>query len=64
MILVTIGFQLGLTWWFLGSGAKRCHDLGRSGFYQLIPFYGLVMLSLEGDVGDNEYGPNPDKGSA
>ena len=59
MLLITIGSQLALTWWFLGYGAKRCHDYGRSGFYQLIPFYVLIMLSQEGDVGDNEYGPNP-----
>ena len=57
--IVCISSQLALTWWFLGYGAKRCHDYGRSGFYQLIPFYVLIMLSQEGDVGDNEYGPNP-----
>jgi len=51
-----------LFWQFLEYGAKRCHDLGNSGFYQLIPFYGLFMLFQEGDVGANEYGPNPNDG--
>ena len=59
MLLVTFGFRLALTWRILGYGAKRCHDLGDSGFYQLIPLYPLLMLFKEGDAGDNEYGPNP-----
>jgi uncharacterized membrane protein YhaH (DUF805 family) len=57
--LISNGFQLALLWWFLAYGAKRCHDLGNSGFYQLIPFYFLFMLFQEGDVGDNFYGQNP-----
>ena len=47
-------------WWFLwAQGAKRCHDRGNSGWYQLIPFYGLVMLFGGGDYGTNEYGLDP-----
>jgi uncharacterized membrane protein YhaH (DUF805 family) len=56
---VIFGFQLALLWWILAYGAKRCHDLGNSGFYQLIPFYFLFMLFQKGDVGDNFYGQNP-----
>ena len=64
LFIVFAGFQLALTWRFLGYGAKRCHDLGHSGFYQLIPLYPLLMLFQEGDIESNEYGPNPNKGSA
>ncbi|MBA4852638.1 DUF805 domain-containing protein [Emticicia sp. BO119] len=47
-------------WWFsLAQGAKRCHDLDRSGWYQIIPFYVLWMLFQDGEVGENEYGLNP-----
>ena len=63
LFIVFAGFQLALIWRFLGYGAKRCHDLGHSGFYQLIPLYPLLMLVQEGDVGANDYGPNPNKGS-
>lgn len=43
-------------WFIWAQGAKRCHDRGNSGWYQIIPFYGLWMLFAEGEVGTNEYG--------
>ncbi len=43
-------------WVVLSIGAKRCHDLGHSGWFQMIPFYGFVMLFSSGDCNDNEYG--------
>lgn len=48
-----------LLWLLLAQGAKRCHDMGNSGWYQLIPFYVFWMLFADGDAGNNEYGPNP-----
>ncbi|WP_073851813.1 DUF805 domain-containing protein [Pontibacter flavimaris] len=47
------------SWVSLASGAKRCHDRGNSGFFQLIPFYGLWMLFGDGDHGSNGYGSDP-----
>ncbi|KAA0130385.1 DUF805 domain-containing protein [Chryseobacterium sp. SN22] len=46
-------------WFMLAQGAKRCHDRGNSGWFQLIPFYGLWMLFADSENGPNEYGPNP-----
>jgi uncharacterized membrane protein YhaH (DUF805 family) len=48
-----------LYWVVLVQGAKRCHDLGNSGWYQLIPFYFFWMIFAKGDDGRNEYGANP-----
>jgi uncharacterized membrane protein YhaH (DUF805 family) len=48
-----------LAWFMLAQGAKRCHDRGNSGWWQIIPFYGLWMLFADGEIGDNEYGENP-----
>lgn len=46
-------------WFIWAQGAKRCHDRGNSGWYQIIPFYGLWMLFAEGEIGTNEYGNSP-----
>lgn len=50
---------LPVLWFMLAQGSKRCHDRGNSGWYQLIPFYGLWLLFADSDIGPNEYGPNP-----
>jgi hypothetical protein len=52
-------FALGyipLFWFLWAQGAKRCHDRGNSGWYQIIPFYVFWMFFAEGDEVQNEYG--------
>tara|TARA_B100001063_G_C16561236_1_gene451089 strand:+ start:84 stop:590 length:507 start_codon:yes stop_codon:yes gene_type:complete len=56
MILICVFIYM---WFNLAQGAKRCHDRGNSGWFQLIPFYGLWMLFGDGDRGENQYGINP-----
>jgi uncharacterized membrane protein YhaH (DUF805 family) len=59
MTLVIFLFFIPVVYFMLAQGAKRCHDRGNSGWYQMIPFYALWMLFAESDHGINEYGPNP-----
>lgn len=42
---------------------KRMHDVGRSGWYCLVPIYNLILALTNGDEGANEYGPDPKTGS-
>ena len=46
-------------WFIFSQGAKRCHDIGRSGYWQLNPFYTLWLLFQKGNADINEYGSNP-----
>ena len=50
----------------LAVAVRRLHDSGRSGWWILISFipliggiWLLVLLLMDSDPGDNEYGPNP-----
>lgn len=46
----------------LSAGVRRMHDIGKSGWFLLIPLYRLILLCTEGDHGPNEYGPDPKGG--
>ncbi|HTF21814.1 MAG TPA: DUF805 domain-containing protein [Chryseolinea sp.] len=48
-----------LVWFLWAQGAKRCHDIDRSGWMQLIPFYFFFLLFEDGKPGRNEFGTNP-----
>lgn len=56
---LTLLFLLPALIFLWAQGAKRCHDLGHSGWYQLIPLYVFWMLFQDGTKGNNEYGINP-----
>ncbi len=57
IFISVIGVIVG--WFLFAQGAKRCHDMGLNGWYQLIPFYMLWMVFGKGDDGENKYGLNP-----
>lgn len=51
-------------WFGIAQCAKRCHDLGHSGWMQFVPFYNpFCLVFQDGTPGPNEYGPNPKTGA-
>lgn len=56
---IVLLFFIPIGWFIFAQGAKRCHDRGNSGWFQLIPYYSLWMLFGSSDYGENAYGSNP-----
>lgn len=56
---ILLVLYIPMLWFIWAQGAKRSHDRGNSGWYQLIPFYPLVLLFGEGEIGPNRYGEDP-----
>jgi uncharacterized membrane protein YhaH (DUF805 family) len=59
-------FAIGTILPNLAVGARRLHDTGRSGWWQLLwflPIIGFIILLIwfiqQGEAGTNRYGPNP-----
>ena len=43
----------------IAVGIRRMHDVGKSGWYLLIPIYSLVLACTPGEVNSNQYGDDP-----
>jgi uncharacterized membrane protein YhaH (DUF805 family) len=43
----------------LAAATRRFHDVGKSGWYLMIPIYNLVLLCSDGTRGDNRFGGDP-----
>lgn len=43
----------------LAVGVRRMHDIGKSGWYFLIPFYNIFLAVTPGEIGENKYGQDP-----
>jgi len=61
-VLVAFSGVIASGWIGLAAAVKRCHDLGHNGLYTLIPFYGLLLIFMDGTPWENEYGPDPKAG--
>lgn len=43
----------------LAVAVRRMHDVGKSGWFILIPIYNLILALTDSNPGENKYGPNP-----
>ncbi len=50
---------LGILLPTVAVGIRRMHDIDKSGWFMLIPFYNLYLATLEGTKGKNQYGAEP-----
>ena len=56
---ITMLFNLAILVPSVAVAIRRMHDVGKSGWYALIPFYNLILACTEGTRGVNEYGNDP-----
>lgn len=43
----------------IAVGVRRMHDVGKSGWFLLIPIYNIILAATAGATGENEYGADP-----
>ncbi|GGG47531.1 DUF805 domain-containing protein [Bizionia arctica] len=43
----------------IAVGVRRMHDVGKSGWFLLIPIYNLILACTDSDPGPNKWGQNP-----
>jgi uncharacterized membrane protein YhaH (DUF805 family) len=43
----------------IAVGVRRMHDVGKSGWFLLIPIYNLILACTDSVKGENEYGADP-----
>src|SRR3954469_10399177 len=59
LILLTLIPFLGICYFMIVQGSKRCHDLYQKGSWQFIPFFIIPMLFKEGKRRDTRFGADP-----
>lgn len=52
-------YQLAIIIPSIAVAVRRVHDVGKSGWFILIPIYNFILTVTEGNQGSNEYGPDP-----
>jgi multidrug efflux pump len=52
---------LVMVWIMVAQSAKRCHDIGKEGWWQLVIFWNLVLFVKDSDKEANEFGESPKK---
>ena len=43
----------------IAVAVRRMHDVGKSGWFVVVPIYNIILACTNGVQGDNEYGADP-----
>ena len=43
----------------LAVGVRRMHDVGKSGWFIIVPIYNFILSVSKGNIGSNKYGSDP-----
>lgn len=57
--MIGLVVSLGLLIPGIAVAVRRMHDVGKSGWFILIPIYNLILSCTDGEPGSNQYGPDP-----
>jgi uncharacterized membrane protein YhaH (DUF805 family) len=58
-MFIYVAYAFGVLIPSIGVGVRRMHDVGKSGWYLLIPIYSFILAVTEGEKGANQYGEDP-----
>ncbi|WP_452219883.1 DUF805 domain-containing protein [Lacinutrix salivirga] len=58
-MIIYVIYAFGILIPALAVSVRRMHDVGKSGWYMLIPIYSFILAVTEGETGPNQYGPDP-----
>ena len=56
-------YSFGVLIPMFAAGARRMHDTGRNGWWQLLPIANFIYWAEDGKPGSNQFGTNPKTGT-
>ncbi len=59
ILIVSTIYSFGVLIPSIAVGVRRMHDVGKSGWYLIIPIYSLILACTNGEKGPNKWGPDP-----
>ncbi|MBU2945594.1 DUF805 domain-containing protein [Zobellia uliginosa] len=59
LLFLSVIYLLGVLIPTIAVGVRRMHDVGKSGWFLLVPIYSFILACTDSEPGDNQYGANP-----
>lgn len=59
LMFLYVLYTLGVLIPSIAVGVRRMHDVGKSGWFFIVPIYNFYLAIEDGDLLENQYGSNP-----